>query len=194
MNIIHCTKQLTPLALLKQRVEQNYADFKAETLSLLDEEEIYDMAHRIAAVKESYEQITGDSDYLDDDDVDFLLKFHNPLEMVADFLQERQAGYPVEIDEALMELFNTDNHEENYLTVDFANELIAKYGDDVRIKVALLMETIEAGNRYIRLLKLTSQDDSDEENELRELSSPFKPMDFDEDGYFIYEDDGEGCF
>lgn len=194
LNIIHCTKQLTPLALLKQRVEQNYADFKAETLSLLDEEEIYDMAHRIAAVKETYEQITGDSDYLDDDDVDFLLKFHNPLEMVADFLQERQAGYPVEIDEALMELFNTDNHEENYLTVDFANELIAKYGDDVRIKVALLMETIEAGNRYIRLLKLTSQDDSDEENELRELSSPFKPMDFDEDGYFIYEDDGEGCF
>jgi len=194
LNIIHCTKQLTPLALLKQRVEQNYADFKAETLSLLDEEEIYDMAHRIAAVKETYEQITGDSDYLDDDDVDFLLKFHNPLEMVADFLQERQAGYPVEIDEALMELFNTENHEENYLTVDFANELIAKYGDDVRIKVALLMETIEAGNRYIRLLKLTSQDDSDEENELRELSSPFKPMDFDEDGYFIYEDDGEGCF
>ena len=51
LNIIHCTKRLTPLALLKQRVEQNYADFKAETLSLLDEEEIYDMAHRIAAVK-----------------------------------------------------------------------------------------------------------------------------------------------
>jgi len=184
---------LTPLAALKERVVQNYADFKADTLSLMDEEEIYDMAHRIAAVKDTYEQLNSDADYLDEHDVDFLLRFHNPLEMVADYLQERQSGYPVEIDEALMELYNTDDHEENYLTVDFAEKLTKKYGDDVRIKAALLMETIEAGEKYVRLLKLTSTADADA-CDYGELAKPFKPYVFDEDGFIIYEDDGEGCF
>ena len=92
MKINLTKKNPTSLAILKERVEQNYADFKAEVLSLMDEEEIYDMAHRIAAVKDTYEQLTSDNDYLDEDDVAFLLKFYNPLEMVADYLQERQAG------------------------------------------------------------------------------------------------------
>ena len=102
------------LMLLKKRVEQNYADFKAETL-MLDEEELFESAHRIAAVRDAYEQISnGGADYLDEGEVAFLLKFYNPLEITADYLQERQAGYPVEIDEALMERFNADNYEENY--------------------------------------------------------------------------------
>ena len=190
----HTKKDLNPLETLKKRVGQNYADFKAEVLCLMDEEEIYDMAHRIAAVQDTYEQLTGDMGYLDEDDAVFLVKFHNPLEMVADYLQERQAGYPVEIDEALMELYNADDLEENYLTVDFADELIKKYGDDVRIKVALLMETIEAGERYVSLLKLANNNDSDGVCDYSELATPFKPFDFDEDGFFIYEDDKEGCF
>jgi hypothetical protein len=186
-------KNLTPAAILKKRVEQNYADFKAEALSLLDEEELYEMAHRLAAVKDTYEQLTSDDvlDSLDEGEVEFLLKFHNPLEMTADYLQERQAGYPVEVDEALFELFSADDHEENYLTIDFAEELIAKYGSDVRIKVALLMEAIEAGDRYLRLLKLTR--DADDKCDYEELCTPFKPLDFDEDGFFVYEDE-EGCF
>ena len=185
------TKNNTPLAVLKKRVEQNYADFKAEILSLMDEEEIYDMAHRVAAVKDTYEQLTSDSDYLDEDDVTFLLRFHNPLEMVADYLQERQAGYPVEIDEALMELYNADNHEEHYLTIDFADELTEKYGDDVRIKIALLMETIEAGERYLRLSKLA---DNIATEDSTNLSRAFTHFEFDKDGFFIHEDEKEGCF
>ena len=46
------------LARLKQRVAGNYANFKAEMLSLC-EEEIYDNARRIAIVKDVYEQITN---------------------------------------------------------------------------------------------------------------------------------------
>jgi hypothetical protein len=152
------------------------------------------MAHRIAAVKDAYEQLTSDTDYLDEGDAEFLLKFHNPLEMAADFLQERQAGYPVEIDEALMELYNADGHEDNYLTVDLAEELKNKYGDDVSIREALLTETIEAGDRYLRLLKLANKADADDAHDYSELAPPFNPIDFDEDGFFISEDDKEGCF
>jgi len=183
-----------PLAILKKRVAQNYADFESEILCLSDEEEIYEMAHRIAAVQDAYEQLTGDSDCLDDGEAAHLLKFQNPLEMVADFLQERQANCPDEIDEALMELFNAENLEENYLTVGFAEELAKKYGAGVSAKSALLKETIEAGKRYVRLLKLSGNADSDAANVSGDITVPFKPYEFDEDGFFIYEDDGEGCF
>jgi len=142
---------------------------------MLDEEKLFESAHRIAAVMDTYEQITNeDTDYLDEDEATFLLKYYNPLEMVADYLQERQAGYPLEIDEALMELFNADNHEENYLTMEYAEELTDKYGDDVHMKTALLYETIEAGKRYVQLLKLIDTTDASD--------------------FFAYEGDEEGCF
>jgi hypothetical protein len=114
--------------------------------------------------------------------------------MVADYLQERQAGYPVEIDEALMELYNADDHEEKYLTIDLAEKLISKYGDDVRVKVALLMETIKAGERYLRLSKLAKNIIAEDDNGYSKYTEPFIPLDFDEDGFFIYEDDEGGCF
>jgi len=179
---------------LQQRVEQNYADFEAEALNLLGHGEIYDKAHRIAAVKDAYAQLTSDTLCLDEGEIAFLLNFHNPLEMVADFLQAEQADCPYQFGEALNELFAAENQEDYYLTVDFANTLIAKYGEDVRIRVALLLETIEAGDNYLRLLKLTNKADADEDCDFSDLATPFKPMDFDEDGFFIYEDDEEVCF
>lgn len=187
-------KDHTPLALLQKRVKQNYADFKADML-MLDEEAVFEKAHRIAAVQDTFEQMTSDGmDYLEDCEIEFLLKFYNPLEMVANYLQERIAGYPVEIDEAFMELFNDDDHEENYLTVGDAEELMKKYGNDANIKIALLQETIEAGERYVKLLKLTNKSDADDIYDYGGLSTPFKLLDFDEDGFFIYGDDKEGCF
>jgi hypothetical protein len=183
----------TKLALLRKRVEQNFADFKAEML-LLDEESLFTNAERIAAVKDTYDQIVFyDKEYFDEDDIDYLLKFYNPLEMIADYLQIRQAGYPVEIDEALMELFNADDNEDNYLTVEYAEELINKYGDDVRMKMALLLETIEAGERYIKLLRLAEAADADDLCDANDTITLFKPYTFDEDGFF-HEDGKEGCF
>jgi len=184
-------KNLTPLALLKRRIEQNYADFKAETL-MSDAEDIFERAYRIAAVKDAYEQLTSDGDYLYDDEVTFLLGFYNPLEIVADYLQERQTGYPVEIDEALKELFNAGNHEENYLTIDFAEELRRKHGDDISIKIALRLETLDVAEKYLRLMKLT--DLPDVFSPEADCKKPFKMFDFGKYGFFVFEDDGEGCF
>ena len=47
----------TSKQLLKERIMENHADFKAETLSL-DEGSIYGMAHRIVAVEEAHFQMT----------------------------------------------------------------------------------------------------------------------------------------
>jgi len=138
---------------LRRRIERNYADFKADML-MLDSEDVYAMAHRIAVVEDAYHQMIGEDGLLDTDETIYLLKFYNPLEMIADALQDRQDGLPVEIDEALYELFDREDNEENYVTVALANELYHKYGGDICIKAALLMETIEAGQRYLQLLKL----------------------------------------
>ena len=113
------------LELLKQRVEGNYANFKAEMLTL-DVEEVYDNAHRIAIVKDTYEQITGNGmDYMDEGEVDYLLKFYDPLEMVADYMEQNIDGeYSCDVDDAIAELLNDDNAHEKYITVNIAEKLI----------------------------------------------------------------------
>ena len=151
--------QKTNNELLKERIEQNYSDFKAETLAM-DEESIYGMADRITAVEDTYHQLTT-YEYLDEDEAEYMLKFYNPLEMTADFLQEVESGQLVEVDEALFELFEREDNEENYVTAELAEKLKRKYGDDTNIKLALLTETVEAGKEYLRLCKLI--DDIDDE-------------------------------
>ena len=180
------------LTLLRKRIEQNFADFKAEIL-MLDDEKLFELAHRIVAVTDTYEQIMDeDADYMDEDDVAFLLKYYNPLEMVADYLQEWQSDYPVEIDGALIGLFNDDKFEDKYLTMEFAEELADKYGDDVRMKTALLFEAVEAGKRYIGLLKLTANDV--EAFDCDDNAAFCESLGVDEHGIFIQEGDEEGCF
>ena len=151
--------QKTNNQLLKERIEQNYADLKSEMLTL-DEESIYGMAGRIAAVEDTYHQLTT-YDYLNEDEAEYLLKFYNPLEMTADFLEEIESGQLVEVDEALFELFEREDNEENYVTAELAEKLKKKYGAGMSIKLALLTETVEAGKEYFRLMKLL--DDIDDE-------------------------------
>jgi len=141
--------------LLKERIEQNYADFKTETLEL-DEESIYDMAGRVAAVKDAYEQLAT-YEYLDEDEAGYLLKFYNPLEMTADFLEAVRGGQLVEVDDALFEVFEQEDNEENYITIEFAEELRQEYGDDISIKNALLLETVKASKEFLRLWKLMNE-------------------------------------
>jgi len=147
--------------LLIERIEHNYADFRTETLTL-DEESIYDMADKINSVEDAYYQLIT-HDYLEEDEAGYLLKFDNPLEMIADCLEELRGDEPVEVDEALFVLFEReeDENEDYYVTAELAEELRRKHGADVSIKLALLRETIEAGERYIRLLKLTDKIDGE---------------------------------
>jgi len=182
------------LARLKQRVAGNYANFKAEMLSLC-EEEIYDNAQRIAIVKDVYEQITSNElDYMEQSEAEYLLRFYDPLEMIADYMEQVSIGeYSTDIDEAFIELMNDDKASDKYLTVSFAAQLAEKHGEHTPMQISLLQETIEAGEQYIRLLKLTHKVGTDDADI---FASPFTIMGFDEDGFFIYEDEDnkEGCF
>jgi hypothetical protein len=127
---------------------------------LLDEEDIYNMAGRIAVVEDAYYQMT-EYEYLGEDEAEYLLGFYNPLEMIADTLEMARGDEPVEIDGALFELFEREDDEERYITVEFAEELKRKYGGGTNIELALLSEAVDAGNEFLRLQKLI--DHTDEE-------------------------------
>jgi len=142
--------------LLKERIMRNYADFKSETLSLSGET-IYSMSDKISAIEDTYYQMT-EFDYLEESGAEYLLEFDNPLEMISDCLKEMRNDELVEIDEALYILFDLDNHEENYITAKFAEELREKHGAGISTSVALLLETIEAGERYLWLRKLNKDE------------------------------------
>jgi len=166
------------IELLKQRIEQNYADFKAEILSL-DEENIFDNARIIAVVTDTYEQLlVGGFSTLTDDEAIFMLQFHNPLELVADFLSKRVIEE--DVDDALEEVINTEGLEDCYLTTSFVDELRERYGMDANIKIALLEETISAGLHYVRLMQMA-------DNATGNITMNF-------DTFFDFEDDKEGCF
>lgn len=178
MNKYHTQQSSAVLELLTKRIEQNYADFKAWML-LLDEEDIFGNARRIADVTDTYEQLI-ESGFctLTDGEAIFLLQFHNPLEIVADFLSKRVIEE--DVDDALGEAINAEGLERRYLTVSFANELREKYGMDANIKIALLEETISAGLRYMRLMQMAD--------------NATETIRFSIDSFFDFEDDGEGCF
>jgi len=178
-------KNFTPHAFFQRRIKQNFADFKTDML-MRGEEEIFENAGRIAVVTETYEQLTRDDICpLTDSDAIFLLRFYNPLELIADFVNPPVIEEDVE--DALEETINAKGLEDIYLTVDYAEELFEKYGDETHIKIAMLEEALEAGLRYMKIMNIAQKATAD-------IKTIFDEDIFDEDGFFIYRDDKEGCF
>jgi hypothetical protein len=72
---------------LISRVEQNYSDY-LDFLVSLDNRALIDMAGKIQATSDARLCLSTDSGF-SDDEVEYLLKFQNPLEIVADVWYER---------------------------------------------------------------------------------------------------------
>ena len=69
-------------AKLIERVNQNLIDYH-DMLDGFGKRELIEMAGKIAAMREAYDYITT-FEHFDDEDVEFLMKFQSPLEIVAD--------------------------------------------------------------------------------------------------------------
>jgi hypothetical protein len=67
---------------LRDRIEENYSVYKRDMLDS-GKEEIFKSASEIAAVSEIYEYVTQEHSFKESE-VDFLLKFQNPLEVLSD--------------------------------------------------------------------------------------------------------------
>jgi len=76
---------------LIDRLNTNMADYR-ETMLDMDKNDIIEMAGNINATMQAHAYMTNHYDY-DEDEMEFLLEFQNPLEAVADAWSERETGH-----------------------------------------------------------------------------------------------------
>ena len=142
---------ISNVALLQARVTRKYEDFK-ESMIELDSETVFELASTITAYHDVYSYITQ-KDFIIEDEAESLLKYENPLKMLADAWQDyRKYGNCTDdrdecMDYILSDITATDNSEE-YMTVTLADELREKYGGDMPLNTAALLEIVELGRRF----------------------------------------------
>lgn len=154
----------TNIELLRERIEQNYEDFKAEMLEH-DPETIFHMARTIAAV-EDVKFYMDTYEWTDEEETAYLLDFTEPLKMLADAWEEFLDDQGPDFRMVLETVLDNEGNEENYITLALERELREKYGEDCSTKEALISEIIEYGGKYLEYLKLyDGQEDDDWFNE-----------------------------
>ena len=152
----------TNIEQLRERIEQNYREYKADMLEILDGDLIFDFAREIAAVEDAYFLMTTyPSTFVDEGDAAYLLEFAEPLKMLADaweeYLDESDGDFKMIVEEVLDRNDNTDS----YITVALADKLRKKYGENMHYKDALLAEAIAAGKKYLQLKGLLEEEGVD---------------------------------
>ena len=101
---------------LSERLKENLAFFK-EFILRHDKALIYVMARDIAAVEDAYWQLTTQTDF-DDDDAEFLLKFKNPLVVIADMWASHLDEQGVDFDGVLYEFYDDEMLKQHPLVSD----------------------------------------------------------------------------
>jgi hypothetical protein len=74
---------MTKKDLLIDRIDHNYSVFMY-SLRSKSRTQLFESAARIAAVTEAFESLTQDYEWEDEDEIDFLLQFRDPLTIIAD--------------------------------------------------------------------------------------------------------------
>ena len=139
------------VSLLTRRIEQNYEDFKRETLQL-DGESIFELAPTIAAVQDAYFYMTTHN-LTDDYETEYLLSFENPLILLADKWED----YSENRSKDFGDMFNgfIRNCRKDYLTSSI-NEMIEEYGADTLLEV---MNVWRIAENFKTLLSIWEVDD-----------------------------------
>lgn len=94
---------------LIRRIERNFADSKTSVLKL-DKQGIFDKAAEIAAVKRVSHYMKNIHGYYEAD-IDYLLQFQNPLELVADYYR---VNLRAELHEVITRVCDTKDHTCDY--------------------------------------------------------------------------------
>ena len=96
------------IELLNDRIERNYEDFKAETIATLSNKGIFELAGHISAV-EDVRLFVSTHDWFDENEVDYLLSFANPLEVLANEWEDMLSNSGCSFGAAVDRLFERDD-------------------------------------------------------------------------------------
>jgi len=132
------TNSMSSVTLLRERIEENYEDFKAGMLEL-DNKTLFELAPTIAAARDVY-RYTIKGGCLAETEAEYLLRFDNPFKVLTDaWAQYSDSGECDMYD--LIGSFVEDEDGEVFLADDLADELREKHGD-VPLETAITFELI----------------------------------------------------
>jgi hypothetical protein len=164
-----------PIPLLRRRIEKEYADFKSVVL-LLDRDSIFELAPIISAVNDVHFYLTT-HDWADDYEAEYLLRQENTLYYIAEVWKEELEDLGRHFGRKLTEaVINGSGFDCSDLTA--ADELRIKYGDELPLNTAALLEIVELGRKFLRYAATYDADDCDFPNGYG-----------DDDDYYDAEDD-----
>lgn len=138
--------------ILREKLEQNLDDFREEMISM-DSETVFAFARQIAAMEDVLFYMNT-HDWVDEHEAAYLLDFAEPLKLIADAWEEHLDDGDSSFRGIIKTVLNNDENEENYITVALERELREKYGDDVSLKDAVLVEIVETMEEYFELREL----------------------------------------
>lgn len=145
--------------MLKDRIEQNYRDYREDMLSVLDSEGIFDRAREISAVDGVRELISSyPHAFVDEGDAAYLLEFEFPLRMLADAWERYLNDCSDDFEMAVDDVIEADDNNSNYITAALADKLRKKHGADFHMKAALLSEFVEAGEKFLLISDLLKRE------------------------------------
>ena len=111
-----------PKTLLTERIKQNFDEFKADIIKM-DSASVFELAPTITAVNDVYFYMTT-HDWLDDGEAEYLMKWDNPLKILAavwkEYSEDRGRQFGNMLDKIV------ENCDEDYTADSFSDE----YGED----------------------------------------------------------------
>ena len=135
----------TQNARLRERIERNYKDYKAE-MTQLDSSSVFDFATKIAAVRDVYFMMTN-NDWTDDT-AEYLLKYENPLQVLAceweDFA-DVDRGFEFA---DMLDVLIGDDCDEYCVAVSDADELDEKHSEDVSLITATIAKLVDLWEKH----------------------------------------------
>jgi hypothetical protein len=135
--------------LLREAIKRNYDEFEKTVIDMDCPEVIYGLAPTISAVKDIHHYLSV-HDWADEDEAAYLLTKENPLYYLAEVWREELDGFDVCFGDILREVcgFADDNPVRADFTIQ--DELRIKYGVEMPLETAALLELLELGKMYLR--------------------------------------------
>ena len=146
----------TNVGLLRERIERNYEDYKKGMECFgADMEVLFLFAPEIVAVCEIRSYLLDDY-YVNENEAAFLLKIDEPLKKLADEWEYHKhicGDFKEFLSDYIDGVFTRDNY-----SATVADELREKYGGDIPLNTACLLELVEMGHKLFGMVETAAEE------------------------------------
>jgi len=143
-------KQQTNITLLHERLARNLAVYKNQ-MDGMGIDFIFICSADIAAYCEIYDYLTGEG-FDNENEAAFLLQFDSPLAMLASEWVYHKQVYDDSVGE-FVSFFIEDGDTSEFMPVSLVDELYEKYGGDIPLNTACLLELVGMGKSLFAMLE-----------------------------------------